>query len=272
MASKRPKNGLGIDLSYRSTHMKSQHNKWNAHLAQGTKEMEAKIALQLKADKEANEKMERKKQLRLEAERLDVELGFVAPKTVTEVRSGMPEWKKQKIFIAKTFPNPVVSRRYNNQIVFKNKQSMKEYQMGLITEAEWENNIALLVELRAAYDLAVDGPPVVSSISSDSESNIDQNIEPINEQQNIDSTSSIHIDEQSINVISTHETITNTITESETAVSSEIAPESESANAAFHAMETIFSKLAEVVEDFHFDSEVAADCGDNDVNGVNEGL
>lgn len=143
MATKRPKNG--IDLSYRRSHMKSQHNVWEKHLQQGAAEKIKKEAERFKIDKVAIEKQQLKKKYKQEALQLDVEFGFKQARP-------LPEWKKQKNFLAFTFPFPVISKKFNGQLVFKNKQSKQQYQRDLITEEEWANNVALLAAMREIYD------------------------------------------------------------------------------------------------------------------------
>ncbi len=138
----------GIDLSYRRSNQKAQHNKWTAHLAQGETLRQKEAEAQQKLEREQKAKAELKLQLKREARALDLQLGFIDAAAEEARLKLMPEWKKQKMFLKKVFPPPVVSKKYKNKLVFKNKQSMTEYHRGLVSEEEWEVNLQLLSEMR----------------------------------------------------------------------------------------------------------------------------
>lgn len=118
---------------------------------QGVKEKELSDALDRKLDAQRQMIRDRKIQLKKEAKQLDIELGFVDP-SAEKVRSKVPEWKKQKNFLNAVFPPPVICRKYNNVMVYRNKLSMQEYWHRVVTPEEWDANMELLNEMRAIYD------------------------------------------------------------------------------------------------------------------------
>ena len=150
MATKRPSNG--VDLSFRHSNMRKQHLKYTAHLSQAEADRERKASLVEKLEREQTAKKELKMKLKEQARLLDTELGFVEPVVELNWRH-MPEWKKQKSFLAKVFVPPAVCVKYKSQFVFKNRLSMKGLNRGLCSDADWAANVQLLEVMRREYDL-----------------------------------------------------------------------------------------------------------------------
>lgn len=151
MATKRPSNG--IDLSFRHSNMRKQHLKYAAHLSQAEADLERKASLVEKLDRDEAAKKQLKLKLKEQARQLDVEFGFVEPVTEDFNWRTMPEWKRQKCFLAKVFVPPTVCVKYKSQFVFKNRLSMKGLNRGLCSDADWAANVLLLEAMRREYDL-----------------------------------------------------------------------------------------------------------------------
>ena len=149
MSGKRPSNGA--NLADRRSNLRSKGKAWKEQLVQGVKEKEIEDALKAKLDAQRKLMQDKKVRLRNEAKQLDIELGFIDPNAKTTPNK-MPEWKKQKLFLNDVFPPPVVCRKYNGVMVFRNKLSMQEYQHRVIKPEEWEANALILDEMRALYD------------------------------------------------------------------------------------------------------------------------
>eukprot|EP01032_Pedospumella_encystans_P026521 gene26521-29966_t len=149
MSGKRPSNGA--NLADRRSNLRSKGKAWKEQLVQGVKEKEIEDALKAKLDAQRKLMQDEKVRLRNEAKQLDIELGFIDPNAKTTPNK-MPEWKKQKVFLNDIFPPPVVCRKYNGVMVFRNKLSMQEYQHRVIKPEEWEENALLLDEMRSLYD------------------------------------------------------------------------------------------------------------------------
>lgn len=149
MSGKKPSNGA--NLSDRRSNLRSKGKAWKEQLVQGVKEKEIADALKMKLDAQRKLMQDEKTRLRNEAKQLDIELGFIDPNATTTPNK-MPEWKKQKMFLNEIFPPPVVCRKYNGVMVFRNKLSMQEYQHRVIKPEEWEANALLLDEMRCLYD------------------------------------------------------------------------------------------------------------------------
>lgn len=150
--NKRPTNG--INTNNRRSNMTSKNNRWKEQLVQGISERENKDALRLKLEREQSLQKELKAQCRKETLQLNIELGFVEIDNddANKTQDKMPEWKKQKLFLADVFPPPVKCRKYKGQEVFKNKQAMQEYYYKIVTPEEWEKNQILLAEMREVFD------------------------------------------------------------------------------------------------------------------------
>ena len=146
---KRPSNGA--NLADRRSNLRSKGNAWKAQLVQGVKEKEIADALNGKLDEQRQMIRDRKEQMKKEAKALDIELGFVDPTVKTEPTK-IPEWKKQKMFLNEIFPPPVICRKYNGVIVYRNKLSMQQYLHRVITPEEWEGNLEVLAAMRAVHD------------------------------------------------------------------------------------------------------------------------
>lgn len=146
--SRKPTNGP--NLSERRSNLKSKNNKRKLQLVQGDVEKERKEQQLLAIDRDNAVKIALKKRFKDESRLLNIELGFTDA-TVEEI-SYTPEWKAQKLFIKRLFPNSVMCVKFNEQYVFKNKQSMQRYHCRVATQQEWDNNMKLLMKLRAAIE------------------------------------------------------------------------------------------------------------------------
>jgi hypothetical protein len=120
-------------------------------LVQGFVDKQKQANFQFQAEKELQLKKELKAKFKKESQQMDLEYGLVEPDVEIEPKA-MPEWKKQKMFMTSTFPSKIICRKFNDKYVFKNKQSMQEYQHAVLTEEEWTNNLNLLAEMRRIYD------------------------------------------------------------------------------------------------------------------------
>lgn len=149
MSSKRPSNGP--NLSERRSNLRSKGRKWKEQLVQGDKEKAIKEALMARLEEQRILQNNAKLQLKEEARKLNIELGFVDPEA-EEKEKKVPEWKKQKLFLNATFPPLVICRKFKDQVVYRNKMLMQEYLHRQVTAEEWESNCSLLAEMREIYD------------------------------------------------------------------------------------------------------------------------
>jgi hypothetical protein len=165
MATKRPANGC--NYAERRSNMNGQGKKWKEQLVQGVREKEIKETTQARIDAEVKYRNAQKQKLREEARKADVELGFISASDITQQRE-TPEWKKNKIFLRAAFPPPTVCKRYNNELVFKNKQSMQGYHHRVITDSEWAANLSLLMTMRADFE-RISGVATAAELACDTD-------------------------------------------------------------------------------------------------------
>jgi hypothetical protein len=147
--------------------MNGQGKKWKEQLVQGVREKEIKETTQARIDAEVKYRNAQKQKLREEARKADVELGFISASDITQQRE-TPEWKKNKIFLTAAFPPPTVCKRYNNELVFKNKQSMQGYHHRVITDSEWAANLSLLMTMRANFE-RISGVATAAELTCDTD-------------------------------------------------------------------------------------------------------
>ena len=147
--SKRPPNGT--NTVERRSNLTSKNNKWKEQLVQGVDQKARKEQLKVKDREQEKLRLDSKVQFKNESKALDIEYGFVsagAPPTTGIT----PEWKKQKLFIRAVFPAPTICRKFQDHIVFKNRECMQSYQHRVVTEEEWQDNLALLVGMRQLFE------------------------------------------------------------------------------------------------------------------------
>ena len=145
MATKRPSNGP--NLTNRRSNLGSKNNKWKEQLVQGNKERDNEETMLRRLDEQQRFKNEQKIKMKMEARQYEIDNGFLDINEV-EVQKELPEWKKYKLFIKQVFPTPVICKKYNGDMIFKNKEVMQQYYHREVSVQEWAENVNKLAKLR----------------------------------------------------------------------------------------------------------------------------